>query len=596
MPSHTPRIEDYAMIGDCRSAALVGIDGSIDWLCWPRFDSPACFAALLGEPGNGRWLLAPKTVRKVSRHYRDTSLVLETEFEAEGGRVRVTDFMPVGDGQALMRRVTGLSGRVAMHTELVLRFDYGYTIPWVRRTAEREMTAVAGPHQVVLRSQVQLEGENMHSAADFEVGEGETVDFVLAYAPSFAPLPSPVDVGTELEDTEREWHDWAAQCRDGGPWNHLVRRSLMTLRALTYRPTGGIIAAATTSLPEKLGGERNWDYRYCWLRDASFTLQALMQGGYYGEAKAWRDWLQRAIAGSPEQLQILYGVAGERDLPERELPWLSGFGGSQPVRVGNAAAEQLQLDIFGEISDAMHRARNGGIEANEHGLSLRELMLEHLKKVWRKPDHGIWETRGGPQHFTYSKMMAWVAFDRAAHDRTNPVTEAWRDGWRGVADEVHAEICREAYDAELGCFVQHYGSRQTDAALLLLPIVGFLPADDPRIVGTIAAVEDKLLRDGLVLRYETETGIDGLPPGEGAFLACSFWLVDCYVLLGRLDEARALFERLAGLCNDVGLLAEEYDPAGRRMLGNFPQAFSHVALVNSAYRLARALEPDKTGG
>jgi GH15 family glucan-1,4-alpha-glucosidase len=594
MEAVTRRIEDYAMIGDCRSAALVGRDGSIDWLCWPRFDSGACFAALLGDPGNGRWLIAPQGQSRSTRRYREHTLILETEFETAGGRVKLVDFMPTGDGpQSLVRQVIGLAGQVKMRAELVLRFDYGISVPWVRTLPSGELLAVAGPNQAVMRSSVPFHGENLHSAAEFEIAAGQQQWFVLSYGASFLEMPPALDPEQALHDTEACWREWGMRCADAGPWSGLVCRSLVTLRGLTYQPTGGIVAAPTTSLPEWLGGQRNWDYRYCWLRDSAFTLLALMRGGYYEEATAWRDWLMRAAAGSPEQLQVLYGVAGERDLPERELPWLAGFAASAPVRVGNGAVDQLQLDIFGELASAMSHARQGGMPPAEHAKELRSAILSHLGDTWHQPDESIWEVRGGRRHFTYSKVMAWVAFQCAVDDPHGTANEEERAAWRRNAQEIHDQVCSQGYDQAQQCFVQSYGSKHLDASLLLMPVVGFLPVQDPRVKGTIAAIEKRLLRDGLVQRYETETGIDGLPPGEGAFLACSFWLVDCYVLQGRIDEASALFERLAALCNDVGLLSEEYDPAAKRMLGNFPQAFSHVSLVNSAFGLADALRTDK---
>jgi GH15 family glucan-1,4-alpha-glucosidase len=592
MTAAARRIEDYAMIGDCRSAALVSRDGSIDWLCWPRFDSPACFAALLGERDHGRWLLAPQEPYRTRRCYRDSTLILETEFETDRGSVTVIDCMPAGDGApSVIRQVVGRSGCVPMRTELVLRFDYGITVPWVRHSAPGELTAIAGPNLVVLRSQVRLRGEDLRSVAEWEVRQGETHTFVLSYCESFGVVPPPLDAAAALALTEQRWRDWASRCADAGPWSALVRRSLLTVRGLTYRPTGGIVAAPTTSLPEHLGGQRNWDYRFCWLRDATFTLLALMKAGYYDEAAAWRDWLTHAVAGSPEQLQILYGVAGERDLPERELPWLPGFAGSAPVLVGNAASNQFQLDVYGELANMMGQARKGGLRANHRAHDLRLSIMRHLEEVWHLPDEGIWEVRGGPRHFTYSKVMAWLAFRQAADNEAAHDSPEDHARWLRNAEQIHAQVCREAYDPAQGCFVQSYGSKHLDASLLLLPIVGFLPPQDPRIVGTVAAIERRLIHHGLVRRYETESGVDGLPPGEGAFLACSFWLVDCYLLLGRKDDARRLFERLAGLCNDVGLLAEEYDPQDCCMLGNFPQAFSHVAMVNAAFNLHHALQP-----
>jgi len=588
MPSADRRIEDYAMIGDCRSAALVGGDGSIDWLCWPRFDSAACFAALLGDRDNGRWLVQPRDEYRVRRRYRGNTLVLETAFDTATGGVTVIDFMPAGDGPpSVVRRVCGRFGRVPMRTELVLRFDYGLTVPWVRRGDQGELLAIAGPNRVVLRSPLPLRGEALRSVAEFEVAQGQCLDFVLSYGDSIGGAPPAIDASAALHHTEAEWNAWSARCAEAGRWSDLVRRSLLTVRALTYRPTGGIVAAPTTSLPEQWGGPRNWDYRYCWVRDATLTLLALMRGGYHEEAGAWRDWLARAVAGSPEQLQILYGVAGERDLAERELPWLAGFGGSKPVRTGNAASEQFQLDIFGELAGLLRQAHLAGLPADEHARELLRAIVRHLEQTWREPDMGIWEIRGEPRHFTYSKVMAWKAFRCAVDDGVAENEDECRR-WTETADRIHAEVCARAYDRERNCFTQSYGAAHLDASLLLLPRSGFLPPQDPRIAGTVAAIERHLLRDGLVMRYESESGIDGLPPGEGAFLACSFWLVDCYVLVGRLDDARALFERLVALCNDVGLLAEEYDPHQSRMLGNFPQAFSHLALVNAAYVLAGA--------
>jgi GH15 family glucan-1,4-alpha-glucosidase len=584
------RIEDYAMIGDCRSAALVGRDGSIDWLCWPRFDSAACFAALLGDRDNGRWQLAPTQPYSMTRQYRGGSLCLESRFRTDTGEVSVIDFMPTeGAPPSVVRLVRCTAGRVEMRAELVLRFDYGSTIPWIRRSGEGELTAVAGSNLVVLRSEVQLHGEDLRSVARFILHEGESRCFVLSYGHSIDPAPPPFDAEAALERTETAWDRWSGRCADAGPWNALVRRSLILVRGLTYNPTGGIVAAVTTSLPERIGGERNWDYRYCWLRDATFTLLALMRANYHEEAQAWRDWLQRAIAGSPDQMQIVYGLDGEKDLYERTLPWLSGFRGSRPVRVGNAAAEQQQTDIYGELAHLMGRARQAGLPPSDHSRDVRRAIMSHLERIWRQPDESIWEVRGGRRHFTYSKVMAWLAFRSLADDAHVDETAETRSRWRHVAEVIHAEVCREGYDAVQGSFVQSYGSGLLDASLLQLPLVGFLPVNDPRMAGTIAAVEKRLLRGGLVLRYETEHGVDGLPPGEGAFLACSFWLVDCYVLQGRLDEARALFEHLAGLCNDVGLMAEEYDPRGCCMLGNVPQAFSHVALINAAYSLSSAL-------
>jgi GH15 family glucan-1,4-alpha-glucosidase len=592
MPS---RIEDYALIGDCHAAALVARDGSIDWLCWPRFDSDACFAALLGGNEHGRWLIAPHDGEaRVTRRYRRNTLVLETRFECRDGAVTLVDFMPMGGAHSsIVRLVIGERGRVAMHSELILRFGYGAVVPWVEKLEDETLRAIAGPDMAVLRTPVAMLGRNLTHVGKFTVAAGERVPFVLTYGPSHLPLPDALDAGEVLGATEEFWSEWAAKCRPAGPWSEAVARSVITLKALTYMPTGGIVAAPTTSLPEQIGGARNWDYRFCWLRDATFTLLAAMNAGYYEEAQAWRDWLVRAVAGSPQQAQILYGIAGERRTTEWEVPWLPGYEGSGPVRIGNKAHEQLQLDVYGEVLDAFYQARRGGLPRSDAAAALQLAFLKHLEKVWREPDESIWEVRGGRRHFTYSKVMAWVAFDRAvksveAFGRSN---HARLDHWRALRAEIHADICRHAFDASLGSFVQSYGSRELDASLLQIPIVGFLPADDPRVRGTVAAIERSLLVDGFVLRYRSETSPDGLPAGEGAFLACSFWLVDAYVLQKRWDEARRLFDRLVALSNDVGLLSEEYDPGSGRLVGNFPQAFTHVALVNSAYNLIRAESP-----
>jgi GH15 family glucan-1,4-alpha-glucosidase len=586
-------IEEYALIGDCKSAALVGSDGSIDWLCWPRFDSAACFAALLGSPENGRWLIAPTLApRATKRRYRKGALILETEFQSETGSAVLVDFMPPADGADLVRIVVGLSGRVDFRTEYVARFNYGASIPWVRQLYDGAISAVAGPERLVLRSQIPLSGEDLKTVGDFTVEEGQSVAFVLSYGASFQAPPNAIDPFESLERTEAFWRGWSDRCPDVGPWTEAVKRSLITLKALTYAPTGGIVAAATTSLPEQLGGVRNWDYRYCWLRDATFTILALMKLGYHEEARAWRDWLNRAVAGSRHQVQIMYGVGGERWLPELVLPWLKGYADSSPVRIGNAACDQMQIDVFGEIADAMFQAHKAGMEPGERGRTLRPLILEYLAEAWRQPDEGIWEVRGGPQHFVHSKVMAWVAFDRAADDVGAKAFREPGQRWREIADEIHAEVCERGFDRELNSFVQAYGSRRLDASLLLIPLVGFLPADDPRIQGTLRAIEKKLLvNDEFVLRYEPDNSSDGLPPGEGAFLACSFWLVDNYVLQGRYEDAQRLFERLLARCNDVGLLAEEFDPASGRMLGNFPQAYSHVGLINCALNLSHRAGP-----
>ena len=585
-------IEDYAMIGDCKTAALVGRDGSIDWLCWPRFDSPACFAALLGSSNNGQWLLAPKhTVLRVNRRYRPGTLVLETEFETETGRAAVIDFMPPADGAHLVRVVMGLSGRVDFRTEFVVRFNYGEMVPWISRLADGAVDAISGPDRLVLRGSAELYGDDHKIHGEFTAEAGQPVPFVLSYGHSFQSPPPAIDPFEASKHTERFWREWSSRCPDVGPWTEAVKRSLITLKALTYAPSGGIVAAATTSLPERLGGVRNWDYRYCWLRDATFTLLAFMNLGYYEEARSWLHWLLRAVAGSPRQVQIMYGVGGERWLPELTVPWLRGYEDSSPVRVGNGAHGQSQIDIFGEVADAIFQARKGGLETPERGLALRPVVLDYLAAAWREPDEGIWETRGGRQHFVHSKVMAWVAFDRAAEECEAEAKGSGRR-WREIADEIHAEICERGFDPSLNSFVQTYGSRRLDASLLLLPLVGFLSPADPRVRGTVQAIEDRLLIDGeFVLRYETEDPGDGLPEGEGAFLACSFWLVDNYVLQGRYAEARELFERLLVRRNDVGLLAEEFDPQSGRMLGNFPQAYSHVGLINCALNLTRQTGP-----
>ncbi|CAM2177581.1 alpha,alpha-trehalase [Paraburkholderia sacchari] len=589
-------IEDYAMIGDGHTAALVSREGSIDWLCWPRFDSGACFAALLGTENNGRWLIAPappadgsKATIKTTRRYRGETLILETDFETSEGAVTLIDFMPPGNGWSeLVRLVVGRRGTVRMHCELVLRFDYGFSVPWVSRlNYESGIKATVGPDTVVLRTPVDLQGENMRTVAEFDVSEGERVPFSMAYAASHLRLPPPRDPFTALARTENFWEEWSARSTVEGRWAKPIRRSLITLKALAFEPTGGIVAAPTTSLPEQLGGTRNWDYRYCWLRDATITLLAMMRGGYYDEARAWRAWLGRVMAGSPSQLQIMYGLAGERRLPEFELDWLPGYEGAKPVRVGNNAVGQLQLDVYGEVMNALHLARVGGLQADETAWSIQCAMLEHLEKVWTEPDEGIWETRGGRQHFTFSKVMAWVAFDRCIRSAEKFDLPGPLDHWRALRDTIHATICERSFNSELNSFTQIYGGTDLDASLLLIPLVGFLPASDPRIAGTVAAIERDLMVKGFVMRYRTTEFNDGLPPGEGTFLACSFWMVDNLALQGRVDDARKMYERLLALANDVGLLAEEYDPAAGRLVGNFPQAFSHVALVHTGLNLIR---------
>ena len=582
------RIEDYALIGDCHTVALISKDGSLDWLCFPRFDSAACFAALLGTPDNGRWLLAPAgEVRSSRRHYRDDTLILETDYRTADGEVTVIDFMPVrSDKPDLVRTVVGKRGSVAMHTEIAIRFDYGSLVPWVRKS-DGGISAIAGPDTLELKSDVPLHGKDFTTGADFTVSRGQRVSFVLTWHPSYAPAPKPVDPAKALRVTEKFWNEWSGRCTYKGEWEDAVLRSLITLKALTYAPTGGIVAAATTSLPEQIGSVRNWDYRYCWVRDSTFTLYALMLTGYLEEATAWREWLLRAVAGRASQLNIMYGITGERRLTEVELDWLPGYENSRPVRIGNAASKQYQLDIFGEVLDSLHLARDAGLKESEDGWRIQREMIEQLETKWHEPDEGIWEVRGPRRNFTHSKMMAWVALDRSIRDAEKYKLEGPLDCWCKLRDTIHAEVCAKGYNPEVGAFTQYYGSKFLDASLLMMPQVGFLPPTDPRVRGTIEAIEKHLTRDDFVLRYPTEEdNVDGLPPGEGVFLMCTFWLADCYALLGRHDDARRLYERLLALRNDVGLLSEEYDPVNKRMLGNFPQAFSHIGLVNTAHNLA----------
>ncbi len=579
-------IEDYALIGDCHTAALVSRAGSIDWLCLPRFDSPAAFAALLGTEDHGRWLIAPRSpVRRIERRYRPGTLVLETTFETDEGSVTLIDFMPPRQRHpTLVRIVEGQRGTVPMRLQLAIRYDYGSITPWVRRT-EHGLRAVAGPDMLSLHTPLDLRGEGLTTVADFDVHPGEAISCVLIWQESVAKPADSVDPIQTLADTTAWWQHWTSQCTYNGRWKDAVVRSLVTLKALTYHPTGGIVAAATTSLPEHLGGVRNWDYRFCWVRDATFTLYSLLLNGYTREAQAWREWLLRAVAGTPSQMNILYGVRGERRLSEIELGWLPGYENSRPVRVGNAAYQQLQLDVFGEVMDAMHLALRSGIEPEDDAGRVMEALLEFLETAWNKPDEGIWEIRGPRRDFTHSKVMAWVAFDRMVKVIKQFGVAGPIERYRAVRKQIHAEVCRRGFDASRNTFVQHYDSQDLDASLLMIPLVGFLPAEDPRVAGTVAAIERELLADGFVRRYATGSGVDGLPPGEGAFLPCTFWLVDNYKLLGRQAEAEQLFERLLGLRNDLGLLAEEYDPAARRLVGNFPQAFSHVSLINSAVNL-----------
>lgn len=590
-PRRNPnRIEDYALIGNCESIALVGRDGSIDWLCLPRFDSGACFAALLGNSEHGRWLIAPKgDTLHVSRRYQGDTLILETRFETERGTVCVTDFMSRREGVSdLVRLVKGIQGTVTMRTELIIRFDYGAAVPWVSRRPDNRLQFTSGPDRVVLDTTVKLRGEHKRTVAEFNVSAGDEVGFALSWSPSYRSPPAALEAGAVESKVAKFWSAWTAKARLEDPYHDAVLRSLLTLKSFAHRETGGIVAAGTTSLPEKLGGSRNWDYRYCWLRDATFTLYALIGAGFLDEAAAWRDWLIRAVGGAPDKLQIMYGVAGERHLAEYEVAGLPGYEASSPVRIGNAAATQLQLDVYGEVLDALYVARKAGLGPEAASWALECELVAHLERIWHEPDEGIWETRGGRKHFTYSKVMAWVAFDRAIRSAVDYGLDGPVERWRSIRTAIHSQVCEQGFNPTCNAFVQSYGSDSLDASLLLLPIVGFLPPADPRVQSTLKAIEHTLMQDGLVLRYKSEGGTDGLPPGEGAFLACSFWLADNYVLQGRLGEARALFERLLSLRNDVGLLAEEYDVEQKRQLGNFPQAFSHLALINTARNIAGA--------
>jgi GH15 family glucan-1,4-alpha-glucosidase len=589
----TSRIEDYAMIGDLGTAALVGRDGCIDWLCWPRFDSDACFAALLGDPGNGCWRISPhKAATRVTRRYRPNTLILETRFETRDAAATLIDFMPPRRRHShLIRIVVGERGETDFDLEFVVRFGYGAVVPWVTRVDDETIRAIAGPDMLALRTPVRVHGQNLKTVGRFTVRAGERVPFVLSYADSHDPLPERCDVEKCLQETEKFWVGWTKNNKIVCPWDEAVTRSLITLKALTYAPTGGLVAAPTTSLPECVGSGRNWDYRFCWLRDATFTLLVLMNAGYYEEAQMWRDWLIRAAAGSPRQIQTMYGVAGERRLTEWEVPWLSGYAQSQPVRIGNAAHNQRQLDIFGEVMDALHQARLGGLGTCEWGWDLERELLLHLEKIWPERDEGIWEVRSGREHFTHSKAMAWLAFDRCIKSAEIFKLEAPLEQWRKIRNTIHEDVCERGFDRQLCSFVRAYGSRELDASLLLFPAIGFLPPSDPRIIGTIEAIERNLLIDGLVKRYDTSVSDDGIKGGEGVFLACSFWLADAYLMLGRRDDAVRLFERLLTLTNDVGLLSEEYVPEGKRLVGNFPQGFSHLALVNTASNLAHHYKP-----
>jgi GH15 family glucan-1,4-alpha-glucosidase len=584
------KIEDYALIGDCETAALVGRNGSIDWLCWPAFDSDACFAAILGAPKNGRWLVAPSDdATAISRRYLGDSLILETRFETKDGTVALIDFMPPrGKASDIVRLVRGLAGTVKMRMELVIRFGFGVDIPWVRRI-DHSLLAVAGQDMTVLRTPVETRGQDLTTVSDFEVKAGETVPFVLTYGPSHLDPPAPIDPEIALQETAKFWQEWSSRSRHDGEYRDLVMRSLITLKALTFGPTGGIVAAPTTSLPEKLGGARNWDYRFCWLRDATFTLLALMNSGYTEEASAWHNWLLRAAAGSPANMQIMYGIWGQRRLLEWEAGWLDGYEGAQPVRVGNAAHAQLQLDVYGELIDAFHQSRMAKLKLDDQATwALECAVLQHLAEVWDQPDHGIWERRGEPRHYVFSKVMTWVAFDRGIKSAEAFGFKAPLLHWRALREAIHRDVCNRGFDAEENAFVESYGSKLLDASVLLLPAVGFLPADDPRIRGTIAAVEKHMMRDGFVLRHDPREISGEKQPIEGAFLACTLWLADAHVLAGDLDKAQALFDRVAALANDVGLLAEEYDSVARRQTGNFPQALTHIALINTAHNLSAA--------
>jgi len=595
----TSKIEDYALVGNGRSAALLGRDGSVDWLCWPRFDSDACFAALLGDASNGCWKLAP--VRggvASSRRYIGDTLILESRFDTDDGSGTVTDFMPLQDDlPELVRVVRCTSGTVHMRMEFVVRFGYGQLIPWVTRLdGGTGIKAVVGPDMLILRTQVELCNEALQTYSDFTVAAGEEVHFSLRYGRAYKPVPAPRDARALLADTDAQWQLWSTRSKAHGKYRDAIQRSLITLKALAFEPTGGIVAAVTTSLPETLGGDRNWDYRYCWLRDATLTLRTLMRGGYFDEAAGWRDWLVRTIAGSPGQLQIMYGLAGERRLPEWECNWLAGYEGARPVRIGNAAANQLQLDVFGEVMNALHEARVGGLPDDDAAWAVQTALIEHLEKIWQKPDEGIWETRGGRQNFTYSKVMCWVAVDRAVQSIEQFGLAGPLEHWRSLRDEIHGDVCQHGFNHERNAFVQQYGGSELDASLLMMALVGFLPPEDERIKGTVAAIEEELVSAGFVSRYKTETMRDGLQSGEGSFLACSFWLVENISLQGRHDEAEALFDKLLAIRNDLGLLSEEYDTKVQRQVGNFPQAFSHTALVETAFNLlgrrARTGSPD----
>jgi GH15 family glucan-1,4-alpha-glucosidase len=589
------RIEDYGLIGDCETAALVGRDGSIDWLCWPAFDSEACFAALLGTRENGRWLIAPaEDVTRISRRYWDNTLILETRFETVNGTVAMIDFMPPrGDASDIVRLVRGVAGKVKLRMELLIRFGFGADIPWVKRTEDGAMLAICGQDMTVLRTPIETRGQDMTTVAEFEVNEGEVVPFVLTYGPSHLPLPKPINPAQALQDTEGFWIDWCSRCTYEGEGRDLVMRSLITLKALTYAPTGGIVAAPTTSLPEKLGGARNWDYRFCWLRDATFTLLALMNSGYTEEAAAWHNWLLRAVAGAPANMQIMYGIMGQRRLLEWEVGWLPGYEDAQPVRVGNAAHAQLQLDVYGELIDAFHQSRMSELKLDDGTWDLECIVLDHLAKVWNQPDSGIWERRGAGRHYVSSKVMTWVAFDRGIKSAERFGFKAPLEKWRSLRHTIHRDVCEKGFDATKNSFVESYGSQLLDASILLLPSVGFLPATDPRVRGTLVAIERHMMRDGFVLRHDPREISEERQPIEGAFLACTLWLADAFVLAGEIDKAQALFDRVVAVANDLGLLAEEFDSGAGRQTGNFPQALTHIALINTAHNLSGAKKPQK---
>ncbi|HEV8617994.1 MAG TPA: glycoside hydrolase family 15 protein [Candidatus Udaeobacter sp.] len=595
MTTNGTKIEDYAFLSDTQTGALVSRDGCVDWLCFPRFDSPACFASLLGARENGRWFFHPdEKIERTRRRYRDETLILETEIETKSGAVRLIDFMPPrGENPDIIRIVEGLRGKVSMHMELIIRFDYGQIVPWVRKRHDG-LEAIAGPDGLILRTPIETYGRDLTTVAEFTVAKGDRIPFVLTWFLSHKDPPRKVNAEHALSDTEKYWREWSGQCEIKGEWRDAIVRSLVTLKGLTYAPTGGLVAALTTSLPEEIGGVRNWDYRYCWLRDAAFTLLTLVGAGYRDEAKSWREWLLRAIAGSPAQMQAIYGVRGERRLDEVEIPWLSGYEDSKPVRIGNAASNQFQLDVYGEVLAAMWQADRAGIKMEEPDWALMVALMKFLESNWQKPDEGMWEVRGGRKHFTHSKMMAWVAFDRAIKlvEECGCSADEHLERWQKIRDQIHAEVCERSYNAEKKAFTQYFGSDALDASLLMMPLTGFLPVTDERMRGTIEAIERELMQDGLVLRYRPqEKNVDGLPGREGAFLPCSFWLADCLHLIGRKEEARELFERLLNLRNDLGLLSEEYDPRAKRQLGNFPQAFSHLALVTAARILGGETPP-----